>query len=375
MPRKTVRVSSPQVVMLSVTALQVDDDIQPRESLSWSVVDEYATHYTEEEEGQNILPPLDVFEIDGNYYVADGFHRLDAARKAKKETLPCHVQQGSKRDAMVFACFANARRGLAYRHGDKERIVQRLLNDAEQSSRSDRDLARDVGVSHVYVWSIRKRLSEQKRLQEELATIPTTTRGPRARAEEQLSTYLDVPHETLKIGLQSQQKHPQEIVYALAKAVETADVTPEEAREKVKAGLIQSARAAARKGVQAQAPRPSRSKESVAQRQVDRAAAQEARARAEAETRERWKRESCAEWFTKPLTHLGEKLYRVLEEKPGQFDSQFGQCPHTLTEMVEAVDEEDIPRITELLERARVTLDAMELAWQERTQQTVTADA
>jgi len=191
MPRTAPHAAAPDVVFLPVADLQAEDAIQPREYLSTQFIDDYQTLYAEDEEGESTLPPLEVFAIAETYYVADGFHRLEAARRAHKATVPCHIHQGTHRDAMVYAIFANLRRGLPYQYGDKQRIVERLLGDTEHAQRSDRALARDVGVSHVYVWKIRTRLAEQHRLQETLATIPTTTKGARARAEEQLATYLD----------------------------------------------------------------------------------------------------------------------------------------------------------------------------------------
>jgi uncharacterized ParB-like nuclease family protein len=152
------------VVILPIADVQEADAIQPRAMMSHSTMQEYATLYEEDGDGASTLPPLDVFAIDGTYYVADGFHRLEAARRAQKAALPCHVHAGTQRDAMVFAIFANLKRGMPYQHGDKQRIVERLLGDPDYAHLSDRALARDVGVSNVYVSRIRARLVEQRRL-------------------------------------------------------------------------------------------------------------------------------------------------------------------------------------------------------------------
>ena len=47
MPSTATRASSPEVQMLPVTDLQVDEAIRPRESLNTFVIDEYATLYTD----------------------------------------------------------------------------------------------------------------------------------------------------------------------------------------------------------------------------------------------------------------------------------------------------------------------------------------
>ena len=356
--------------MLPVTDLQVDEAIRPRESLNTFVIDEYATLYREEE-GDAVLPPLAVFQVDGTYYVADGFHRLEAARWAKKATLPCQVHAGSRRDAMIYAIFANLRRGFPYGYGDKQRILERLLGDAEHATRSDRALARDVGVSHVYVWRIRARLTEHRRLQETLATLPTTTRGARAQAEEQLATYLEVPRETLQQALHGRGQRPDELVMDLAKAVETSDVTPEAAREKVQAQVLQHAKRAPAAGRKAQPPRSSRSKEAQAQRQ----AAREEHARVQAEQEQRWERQRRASAFTEPLSDLVGQIYPLIAREPVPPILAIRASRYTLPEMVEAIADEEAPRITERLQQARVALEALEHAWQARQSQRATNDA
>ena len=191
MPRKPI--PAPAVQQLACAALQVDDGIQPREHLDLATIRAYTETYQEAAPGEEPFPPLDVFHVQDTYYVADGFHRLAAAREADRETLPCQVHAGSKRDAMVFACFANVRRGLRYHHGDWGRILARLSADPEVARRSDRQLATELGVSHVYVWKIRTRVEEEARLRDTLAQLPATAKAPPARAQEQLAQYLEVP--------------------------------------------------------------------------------------------------------------------------------------------------------------------------------------
>jgi hypothetical protein len=184
--------------MLACADLLLDDAIQPRERLDDQVLREYTENYTAAEPDHEPFPPLDVFDVGGTYYVADGFHRLEAARRADRATVPCHVHQGSKRDAMVFACFANVRRGLRYQHGDWGRILERLLADPEIAQRGDRQLATELGVSHTHVWGVRRRVQAEARLKAELAQLPTTATTPQARAQEQLAQHLGVPVQALK---------------------------------------------------------------------------------------------------------------------------------------------------------------------------------
>jgi uncharacterized ParB-like nuclease family protein len=106
--------SLPEPVALPLADLQTDPDIQPRVDLHWTTWHDYATLYADAEAGEEPLPPLDVFQIAGGYYVADGFHRLAAARHVKRATLLCHVYQGTRQEAMRHGARANLRRGLPY---------------------------------------------------------------------------------------------------------------------------------------------------------------------------------------------------------------------------------------------------------------------
>jgi uncharacterized ParB-like nuclease family protein len=183
----TAQSSTPQ--MLSVRAIRALDDVQPRSDLNTMVIKEYATLYSEAE-GDEPLPPIDVFTVDGKHYVSDGFHRLAAAKEAKRSELPCHVYTGSLQEAMRHGIFANLKRGLAYSQGDRERILTRLLQDPEVSQQSDRALAQALGLSHVTVGRARHRLAAQAKLAEEWRALPLTQTQENARRQEQFATFL-----------------------------------------------------------------------------------------------------------------------------------------------------------------------------------------
>ena len=153
---------------LTLRSIHVLDDIQPRSDLNNQVVEEYATLYREAE-GDDPLPPIDVFQVQGQHYVSDGFHRLEAATRAKRKALACHVYAGSQQEAMRHGAFANLKRGLAYSHGDRQRILERLLQDPDVSQRSDRAMARDLGISHVTVGRARHRLAVEATLEDAVA--------------------------------------------------------------------------------------------------------------------------------------------------------------------------------------------------------------
>lgn len=51
----------------------------------------------------NQAPPVTVFDIDGRLLLADGYHRVEAARRLGRDTVKADVQRGSRRDALRFA--------------------------------------------------------------------------------------------------------------------------------------------------------------------------------------------------------------------------------------------------------------------------------
>lgn len=104
------------------------------------------------------VPPLLVYFDGTDYWLADGFHRLAAARLAKRTSVPCDIQKGSKRDAWLAALAANKSHGLRRSPSDKKRLITLALNDDELVKWSDNRIAEHIGVTQPYVSEIRKQL-------------------------------------------------------------------------------------------------------------------------------------------------------------------------------------------------------------------------
>lgn len=134
--------------------IRIDGGTQMRQSIDYATVDEYETAYRREEK----LPPLKVFYDGAEYWLADGFHRWHASQKAKLAAVPCDVEQGSVRDAIMYACGANQTNGLRRTNADKRVAVMKLLHDPEWSKKSDRWIAEKCGVSDPFVGEMRKQV-------------------------------------------------------------------------------------------------------------------------------------------------------------------------------------------------------------------------
>lgn len=118
------------------------------------------------------FPPVILFYDGNKYYLADGWHRYEAHRRAFEEEISCHVHQGSKRDAILYSVGANGTHGLNMTNADKRRAVTKLLEDPEWSKWSNNKIANTCHVASTFVSKLRKSLStvDSKNFQERTYT-------------------------------------------------------------------------------------------------------------------------------------------------------------------------------------------------------------
>mgnify|MGYP000423209990 CR=1 FL=1 len=132
---------------LPLKKIVFDVNTQMRERIDGDVVNEYRDAM---KDGVK-FPPVVVFFDGSTYWLADGYHRWHAASEAGIDTLQCDVKQGSRRDAILYACGANTCNGLRRTIEDKQRAVKTLLTDSEWSQWSDGTIAEQCGVSRQMV--------------------------------------------------------------------------------------------------------------------------------------------------------------------------------------------------------------------------------
>lgn len=137
---------------INITDIRVNGGTQSRAQISREVVSEYA----EAMQAGAEFPPLVVFYDGASYWLADGFHRYQAFAQINAHDVPADVRQGTQRDAILFSVGANASHGLRRTNDDKRRAVMVLLNDPEWAKWSNREIARQCGVSDMLVGGMRK---------------------------------------------------------------------------------------------------------------------------------------------------------------------------------------------------------------------------
>lgn len=152
--------------------IRTDGGTQPRAAIDPEVVAEYA-----EAMGRNVdFPPVTVFFDGSRYWLADGFHRLEAAAAAGADDIDADIRQGTLRDAVLFSLGANAGHGLRRTNEDKRRAVMRALSDPEWKKWSDRAIAEKCSVSDRFVNAMRAESSANgSQIKERIVTRNGTT--------------------------------------------------------------------------------------------------------------------------------------------------------------------------------------------------------
>jgi ParB-like chromosome segregation protein Spo0J len=129
-----------------------------------------------------VFPPVVVYHDGEDHWLADGFHRVEAARKIGLEEIEAEIREGTSRDAVLHGIGANATHGLRRTQADKRRSVEKLLTDPEWAAWSDRKIAELARVDHKTVGKIRRELSGEIPTPRPVSgEIPTSSRMAEAR--------------------------------------------------------------------------------------------------------------------------------------------------------------------------------------------------
>ena len=136
---------------LNLNSIIIDKGTQSRAQISEDTVSDYA----EAMQAGDQFPPITVFHDGVDYYLADGFHRLHAAKRLHKASIQADVRTGTLRDAILYSLGANRDHGLRRSNADKRKCVQTLLEDFEWGELSVNEMARICGVSPQLVTAVK----------------------------------------------------------------------------------------------------------------------------------------------------------------------------------------------------------------------------
>jgi hypothetical protein len=155
-PQETLRTPN-STVWLALEEIRRDGGTQPRVAINTTVVEEYASNM---KDGAS-FPPVLLFFDGTDYWLSDGFHRLEAALSIGWIQIAAELKQGTQRDAILYSVGANATHGLRRTNADKRQAVMTLLEDEEWSKFSDREIARRCGVGNKFVGDVRRSLCSE----------------------------------------------------------------------------------------------------------------------------------------------------------------------------------------------------------------------
>ena len=91
-----------ETTLIPLDSIRTDAGTQMRAAQSVKTIDTYVENLAK-------LPAVTVFQIDGTYVLADGFHRLAAYKKSGRDTIPCIVLTGTLDDAREYVPVAQIR--------------------------------------------------------------------------------------------------------------------------------------------------------------------------------------------------------------------------------------------------------------------------
>ena len=143
------------MTMIEIKSIVADPDCQLRAAGSDATIRDYAAALAD----GATFPPVTVFTDGKTYFLADGFHRLEAHKLAGLTGIDAEIQDGDARDAKLFAASANAAHGLQRTQADKRKAITTLLTDPEWKEWSDREIAKRTHVDHKTVARLRRELS------------------------------------------------------------------------------------------------------------------------------------------------------------------------------------------------------------------------
>ena len=140
---------------IPISSIRRDGGTQPRAAINREAVSDYMASMAPGAE----FPPVIVFYDGADYWLADGFHRIQGAENAGRSDIACEVYQGTKQDAQWYSFGANKANGLRRTNRDKQRALRAALTHNNAGTLSDHQLAVHVGVDLKTVGNWRAKLT------------------------------------------------------------------------------------------------------------------------------------------------------------------------------------------------------------------------
>lgn len=137
--------------MLAIAQIRRDGQTQPRQGMNEDVVTDYVAALAD-----NVrFPAVDVMFDGVDYWLFDGFHRVESHLRSGRTEIEVKVHHGTLEQAQWRSYAANQSHGLRRSTADKERAIRAALQHKAAQGMSDNALAKHLGVSDKTVTKYR----------------------------------------------------------------------------------------------------------------------------------------------------------------------------------------------------------------------------
>lgn len=157
--------------LIKLVDIRCDAGTQIRAEINEEAVAEYSERMLAHDQ----FPPIDVVYDAKEYFLVDGFHRVQAAQRAGITSFQCNVYPGTLNDAVWFALGANSKNGLRRGAADKHRAIELALSKFPE--KTQQQIAERVGCTQQYVAKVQSQLTTSCKL-----ALPSQRKGKDGRS-------------------------------------------------------------------------------------------------------------------------------------------------------------------------------------------------
>lgn len=168
-----------------IEQIVLDENVQMREALDKTTVEQYVANM----ENGDSFPPIVVYLIDGRYILSCGYHRMAAHKQLGKTEILAEVKKGTINEAFDENVLSNKSHGKAWTQKERRKIAMRYLSDPAWEGRSDRWIAKRVGVCNKTVGSLRETAKQCPPKDEVRNSSPQPMRGKQTSTGEDGKEY------------------------------------------------------------------------------------------------------------------------------------------------------------------------------------------
>ena len=125
--RKKSESALAKFTIVDISKIDLDRKTQLRCNMNEDIIETYE----EDLRRGDLFPPIILFRDKDEYYIGDGFHRVEAAMRASRKVIDSKIEPGGFKEALIYAAGANDKMGFQRTRKDKRNAVTLLLKDPE----------------------------------------------------------------------------------------------------------------------------------------------------------------------------------------------------------------------------------------------------